>query len=94
MKLVIAIVQNDFVTNVMKGLTDKKYRVTKLSSTGGFLKAGNTTLLIGTEDENTQEIKEIIKEQCKKQKSTRKKESVKDGYANIFILNMDQFKKI
>lgn len=90
MKLVIAIIQDNFLTNVMKGLTEKKHMVTKLSSTGGFLKTGNTTLLIGTEDEKTEDIKDIIKEECKKQGASDKE----NGYANIFILNMDEFKKI
>ncbi len=48
---------------------DKKYRTTKLSSTGGFLKAGNTTLLIGVEDEKVDEVIKIIEEECISKKS-------------------------
>ena len=43
MKLIVAIVQDQDVNALMDSLTEKKYRVTRLSSTGGFLKSGNTT---------------------------------------------------
>ena len=49
MKLLIAIVQDADVNFLMDALTDNGYRVTRLSTTGGFLKKGNTTLLIGVE---------------------------------------------
>ena len=51
MKLVIAIVQDDDALDVIEELNDKGYRVTKLATTGGFLKSGNTTLMIGIEKE-------------------------------------------
>ena len=47
MKLVVAIVQDQDAPNLVENLTEKEFRVTKLASTGGFLKAGNTTLLSG-----------------------------------------------
>ena len=68
MRLIIAIVQNEFSPKLIKSLTAKNYRTTKLSSTGGFLKSGNTTLLIGVETEKVDEVIEIIKEECKGKK--------------------------
>ena len=59
MKLIIAIVSNEDSSIVMKELVKEKYFVTKLSSTGGFLKSGNTTLMIGAKDAD---IDAIIKE--------------------------------
>lgn len=93
-KLIIAIIQDDFANRVTKNLMDKKYRVTKLSSTGGFLKSGNTTLLIGVEDEKTDEIIKLVEEECKKEDSSRKQDGTSDACANIFVLNMDEFKRI
>ena len=46
MKLLIAIVQDADANFLMDSLTDKRYRVTKLATTGGFLREGNTTLLL------------------------------------------------
>lgn len=62
MKLVLAIVNNDDSANVTASLTQEGFSVTKLSTTGGFLMAGNTTLLIGAQDSEVEKIKKIISE--------------------------------
>ena len=54
MKLIIAIVQDEDAPGLIEDLTEEEYRVTKLASTGGFLKSGNTTLLRGVEDEQVE----------------------------------------
>lgn len=64
MKLLIAVVQDKDSIRLIESLVDNGYRSTKLASTGGFLKAGNTTLLIGVEDEDVPKVMEIIKEIC------------------------------
>lgn len=46
MKLILAIVNNDDSAVVSATLTKEKFSVTKLSTTGGFLMIGNTTLLM------------------------------------------------
>ncbi|MDD7216584.1 MAG: cyclic-di-AMP receptor, partial [Oscillospiraceae bacterium] len=51
MKLLIAIVNNDDSAVVSSALTKEGYTVTKLSTTGGFLMVGNTTFLIGADDD-------------------------------------------
>ena len=94
MKLIIAIVQDDFATKVIKSLMAKKYRTTKLSSTGGFLKVGNTTLLIGVENNKVDEVIKTIEDECKSGKITKDKDEVTVGGANLFILDMYDFKKI
>lgn len=68
MKLVICIVQDQDVNALMEDLTQNEFRITKLSSTGGFLKAGNSTLLIGVEDDQLTKVYEIIE----RNSSTRK----------------------
>ena len=64
MKLVLAIVNNDDSAVVASALTQEGFFVTKLSTTGGFLMVGNATLLIGTQDDKTARIKEILKKYC------------------------------
>ena len=80
MKLIIAIVNSDDSSSVQAALTEEGYFVTKLSTTGGFLRAGNTTLsttggflkkwnttfLIGTNDDKVEHAVGIIKENSKK----------------------------
>ena len=60
MKLVIAIVQDEDAGRVVSALMDKGFGVTKLATTGGFLRAGNTTLISGVEDEKLDEALAII----------------------------------
>jgi uncharacterized protein YaaQ len=94
MKLIIAIVQDEFSTKVIKALMNSKYRTTKLSSTGGFLKSGNTTLLIGVEDGEVDEVIKIVEKECKDTKVMKGKDEVTVGGATLFILDMKDFKKI
>ena len=71
MKLILAIVNNDDSAVVAGALSREYFTVTKLSTTGGFLMVGNTTLLVGTPDDRVDRAIEILKENC----STRVKET-------------------
>lgn len=64
MKLILAIVQDKDSNKLANALVDANIRATKLSTTGGFLKAGNTTFIVGIEDERVEEVLEIIKDVC------------------------------
>lgn len=109
MKLLIAIVQDADVNFLIDALTEKGYRITKLSTTGGFLKKGNTTLLIGVEEEKLEEALRIIKKNCKKRNTTTTiinptGESslisstvpieIGVGGATIFIIDVEQYIQI
>ena len=60
MKLVYAIVRTDNEDDVIAELAKNRFGITKLSTTGGFLKKGNTTLLIGTEDDQVDQVIDIL----------------------------------
>ena len=108
MKLVLAIINNDESTLVSSALTSAGFFVTRLSTTGGFLMVGNTTLLIGTEDNRTSEVIAIIEKHCTTRTQTAlptasfgagmKKESlpceVNVGGATIFVLNVEDTRKL
>ncbi|MBQ7637293.1 MAG: cyclic-di-AMP receptor [Clostridia bacterium] len=64
MKLVIAIVNRDDSSDLIHKLNKSGFTSTKLSTTGGFLRAGNITLLIGVEEEKVQAVIDIIAECC------------------------------
>ncbi|MBP1996200.1 cyclic-di-AMP receptor [Paenibacillus eucommiae] len=65
MKLVIAVVQDKDSNRLSNALIKEGFRATKLASTGGFLRAGNTTFMIGTEDDRVQEALQVIRANCK-----------------------------
>lgn len=62
MKLVVAIIQERDDRKVSESLGHKGFFSTKIASTGGFLRDGNETLLIGVEDDRVDEVLEIIRE--------------------------------
>ncbi len=66
MKLIYAIVRSDNEDDVVATLNGARYQVTKLASTGGFLRKGNSTLMIATDDEKVDDCIEIIKKECGK----------------------------
>lgn len=61
MKLILAIIQAADEADSVQELNKRGFFVTKLSTTGGFLKAKNTTLLIGTDDEKVDTVLEVLK---------------------------------
>ena len=61
MKLILAIIQSADEADTVQELNAHGFFVTKLSTTGGFLKAKNTTLLIGTDDEKVEAVIETLK---------------------------------
>lgn len=64
MKLIMAVIQDKDSNRLANEFIDANIRATKLSSTGGFLKAGNSTFIIGVEDDRVQETLELIKKTC------------------------------
>lgn len=107
MKLILAIVNNDDSAVVSATLTKENYSVTKLSTTGGFLMIGNTTLLIGAEDERVARAKEIINQYSHTRTKTVLpstmiggghgdedfEESVSVGGATVFVLDVESVDK-
>ena len=66
MKLIVAIVQDEDTDALTDGLIQAGYRFTKMSTTGSFLRTGNTGLLIGVEDEQVQPVMDLLKKHCRR----------------------------
>lgn len=107
MKLVVAIVHDEDSHHLIEALNSSNYSVTRLASTGGFLKAGNTTLLVGTEKEKVDQVIEIIRSRCRTRKEIITTSSligeaggfismpleVSVGGATVFVLDVEQYEK-
>ncbi|MCM3444346.1 cyclic-di-AMP receptor [Metabacillus halosaccharovorans] len=85
MKLIIVVVQDQDSNKLLNALTEHNFRVTKLSSSGGFLKSGNTTFMIGTEDIRVDKALQIIKDNCKSRDQLVAPVSPMGGNADSFI---------
>ena len=109
MRLVITMVQDQDVNKLLAVLTDHGYSATKLASTGGFLRQGNTTLLIGVEESQVSELTGLIKETCHSRKQLLtplasvgrtmnnyipNPVEVQVGGATIFVLEVQEFVKV
>ena len=109
MKLVLAIVQDEDAFHVMDLLIEKEFQLTKLASTGGFLRAGFTTLVCGVKEERVPELIELIEKKCKSRKQITSVNTthmnvsesyvpypveVTVGGATIFVLNVEDFKRV
>ena len=109
MKLIVAIVQDEDASRLVSSLMSEGYGVTKLATTGGFLRSGNTTLLVGVDDDKFDNAMKIVERVCKSRKQIATSPSpisgttgvyvpypveVMVGGATIFVLNVEQFVKI
>jgi len=64
MKLVFAIVHSEDAGALVDKLTEKEYRVTRLHSTGGFLKQTNASVVVGVEEDQVEDVLAVIREAC------------------------------
>lgn len=85
MKLILAVVQDQDSARLMSAMVDHNFRVTKLASTGGFLKSGNTTIMIGTEDIRVEKAMQVIKDNCKSREQLMAPVSPMGGNADSYI---------
>ena len=109
MKLIIAIVQDEDASRLVSKLMNEGFGVTKLATTGGFLRAGNTTLLVGVDDDKFDAAMAVIEKVCKSRKQIATAPTsmsgvngvyspypieVQVGGATVFVLSVDQFIKL
>ena len=107
MKLILAIIQDEDAHEVITALNEAKFQVTRLNTKGGFLRAGNTTILTGVEKEKLDEALKIIEDNSKARTQYATLPSsvgamhgfilapieVKVGGATVFVLDVEQFHK-
>ena len=65
MKLIMSIVHSDDAGRLVSALTASGFRATTISTTGGFLRQGNATVFVGTEDENVDHVLQLVQENCR-----------------------------
>lgn len=106
MKLIIGVLNSDDAPIVTQSLNQAGYSVTKLATSGGFLRAGNVTIMVGVEDEKVQDALEIIRKHAHSRIQLMPITSemsvgfiptmpaeVRIGGATIFVLDVEQFHK-
>ncbi len=65
MKLLIAVIQSDDAPVLTDALVRHEVRVTRIDTAGGFLRRGNTTILVGIEDDRVDDVLGLIRSNCR-----------------------------
>lgn len=85
MKLIIAIMRDSDSDVVSTALTSEGFRITSVASSGGFLRRGQTTAMIGVEDDQVERVLEIVRATCTQP-------SVEDvRHTILFVMDVSQF---
>jgi uncharacterized protein YaaQ len=87
MKMVIAIVSDRNDAPVLERLVAEGYGVTRVASTGGFMRRGNVTLFIGVPDEQEQVVIDLLRETCCPPEAGQHR-------ATIFVVDARHFERI
>ncbi len=104
MKLIFAIINDDDFRGVSEAFIENDIQATRLSSTGSFLKSGNTTLLICIDDERLDFALDLIRSHCKKRKQIMPTSHVGGAFppypveisvggATVFVTDVERFEK-
>jgi uncharacterized protein YaaQ len=108
LKLVIIIVSDSDADRLMKGLVERGYPATKISSTSGFLHRGNATILSGVEANEVDQLLAMVRAECHSRteyvpvqalpffsESALPSEpvEVRVGGAIVFVVNVERFEK-
>jgi uncharacterized protein YaaQ len=88
MKLIFAILRDEDTEAVSHGLIVAGFRVTRIASTGGFLRRGNATMMVGVEDEKVDQAIQVLRENCSPSPDPNQRR------ATLFVLDVARFDQI
>jgi uncharacterized protein YaaQ len=87
MKMIIVIVKDSDAESVTQALTSNDFRVTRIASTGGFLRSGVVTLLIGVDDERVEAGIQVIRDHLGDS-------DAKESRATLFVVPVQRFEQV
>lgn len=87
MKMIIIIVKDNEADALTQALTTAEYRVTRVASTGGFLRSGFVTLLLGVDDDRVDSAIELVRSQLKPSAGGEKR-------ATLFVIPVERFEQV
>ena len=87
MKLIFVVVHGADADAVVQTLVENNYRVTHVASTGGFMRHGNVTLMIGIEEDQVQAVIDLLHQVCCPPEDSQHR-------ATIFVVDMPYFEQI
>lgn len=94
-KLIIAVVQNEDADAVVDALLEQEFKATRLASTGGFLRRGNTTLMIGADEEQVEQVLGLIREHATAAaEAPEGSGATQPAAATVFVLDLEEYQRL
>ena len=94
-KLIIAVVQNEDADAVVDALLEEEFRATRLASTGGFLRRGNTTLMIGADEDQVDLVLDLIRRRARSGTvPAETSEGHQAAAATVFVLDLEEYQRL
>jgi uncharacterized protein YaaQ len=109
MKLVIAVISSVDLDELLRRMAERGYRATVIDQSGGFLRQGNVTLLVGVQEALTTDLIRLIASTCRSRVSllnpampmaepgeffVSRAVEAHEGGAVCFVLNIERFERI
>ena len=88
MKMIVAIIDDARSRAVSDALQEAHYRATQLASTGGLLRGGTTTFMVGIDDQEVEKALGVIQQSFSAREASDKVE------ATIYVLNVREFDRV
>ena len=92
-RVILAVIPEQDADSVLTTLHERKFRVTRIASTGGFWRRGNVTLLIGVVEEQVREAIDLLRDRCSACGESRRGKGEGNGGV-AFILNAEHFEQV
>jgi uncharacterized protein YaaQ len=96
-KLTLTVVRDEDANSVVDALISHGFSVTRLPSTGGFLRAGNTLLLVGLEDDQLEPMMEVIQGHTRlrvQPPASRVPEGTQVSRAVVFVMGLEELRRL
>jgi uncharacterized protein YaaQ len=88
MKMIMAILRDEVTEAITQALINAGFRVTRIASTGGFLRRGSTTLMIGVDEDKLTQAIQLMRQHCPPPTVEQPK------HVTLFVLNVAQFEQL
>ena len=87
MKMVFVVIRDADADGVVQALVENQYRVTRMATTGGFMRHGNVTLMTGLEENQVQPVIDLLHKICCPSEDSQHR-------ATLFVVDMPYFEQI
>ncbi len=86
MKMIVVIVKDQDADTLTQALTAGAFRVTRIASTGGFLRSGVATLLVGVDDSQVEQAIGVMR--------AKLGASTQEPRATLFVVPVERFEQV